>query len=85
VDNRVAWHPDALNAAAGYLKDDPVGVAQVFTVTDTLADDPRVGEAFPMGKNRYRLRVGSYRVVYEIRDDNTILVEIVHRGRRSDQ
>lgn len=83
MDQRVAWQPDALNAAAGYLVDDPVGVAQVFTVADTLPEDPRTGDAFPMGKNRYRLRIGDYRLVYEVKDDGTVVIEVIHLGRRS--
>jgi len=50
---------------------------------DTLADQPRPAEAFPLGTSGlYRLRIGRYRVVYEI-DDIAEVVKVRHVGRRT--
>lgn len=49
-----------------------------------LADDPRPrGSKRLQGRSGYRLRVGSYRVVYEV-DDGARTVTITAVGHRSD-
>jgi len=50
-----------------------------------LADDPRPKGALPMkGKKKglYRLRVGDYRIVYQVRDKVlvVVVVKVGHRG-----
>ncbi|MFD2078151.1 mRNA interferase RelE/StbE [Actinopolymorpha cephalotaxi] len=73
------WRENALNSLAGYLDDDPAGVGQVFTVLDELTANPyppyvtRIGPAF-------RVRIGPYRIVYEI-EDHTVTVLVIHIGR----
>lgn len=50
---------------------------------DSLAGNPRPrhSEKLTGGKNRYRLRTGDYRIVYEIRDERLIVlvVRVAHR------
>jgi len=49
-----------------------------------LAENPRPpGSEKLSGYDRYRLRQGRYRIVYEIRD-NDVLVVVVKIGRRRD-
>jgi mRNA interferase RelE/StbE len=49
-----------------------------------LADDPRpYGYKKLKGVDAYRIRVGDYRVIYEI-NDNTIIVTVVSVGHRKD-
>jgi mRNA interferase RelE/StbE len=50
-----------------------------------LADDPRPpgSEKLAGGEDRYRVRQGFYRIVYEI-DDATRLVRVVKVGHRRD-
>ena len=49
-----------------------------------LADNPRpYGYKKLKGEEAYRIRVGNYRVIYEI-DDNTIIVTIVSVGHRKE-
>jgi mRNA interferase RelE/StbE len=46
---------------------------------DALANDPRPRQAKPLHgslKGRWRLRVGDYRVIYEIRDDVLVVLAI---------
>jgi len=49
-----------------------------------LADNPRpYGYKKLKGEEAYRIRVGDYRVIYEI-DDDVILVTVVSVGHRKD-
>jgi len=50
----------------------------------TLADNPRpYGYKKLKGEDAYRIRVGDYRVIYEI-DDGKIIVTVVSVGHRKD-
>jgi mRNA interferase RelE/StbE len=49
-----------------------------------LADNPRpYGYKKLKGEYAYRIRVGDYRIIYEI-NDNTIIVTVVSVGHRKD-
>ena len=49
-----------------------------------LADNPRPhGYKKLKGEDAYRIRVGDYRIIYEI-EDNIILVTVVSVGHRKD-
>ena len=49
-----------------------------------LADNPRpYGYKKLKGEEAYRIRVGNYRVIYEI-NDNTIIVTVVSVGHRKE-
>ena len=59
-------------------------VHRILATIDTLAEDPRrVGAEKLSGSERYRIRQGMYRVLYEIRDEE-ILVIVVKVGHRRD-
>ncbi len=50
---------------------------------DALADDPRPQRCSKLsGLDAYRIRVGDYRVIYQIRDDRLVVlvVRIAHRA-----
>ncbi|MFB4194859.1 type II toxin-antitoxin system RelE family toxin [Streptomyces carpaticus] len=77
----IEWNPRALNAAARFLKDDPEGLQQVFTSVDFLAAEPRPEGSFPYGSdNLRRIRIGRYRVLYEIHD-STISIQVLKLGQ----
>jgi mRNA interferase RelE/StbE len=58
----------------------PVIKAAIFD----LSDNPRpFGYKKLKGEDAYRIRVGDYRVIYEI-NDNTIIVTVVSVGHRKD-
>lgn len=79
----VVWEPAAVNLATAFLSDDKDGLTEVFLVVDTLVDQPRPPSAFAMGRSgMYRIRIGRYRVVYEI-DEAEREVKVRHVGRRS--
>lgn len=57
-------------------------VARILNCFDTLADDPRATGCEKLsGQERYRVRQGTYRIVYEIKDDE-VLVIVVKVGHR---
>lgn len=56
--------------------------ARIVAAIDRLTETPRLGAALKGGlRGLRRLRVGDYRVVYEVRDDELIVlvVRVAHR------
>jgi mRNA interferase RelE/StbE len=79
VSLRVEYDERAINQAAAFL-DDPQGIRQVLDAIDRLADHPRPAGSFPYGSpDLRRLRVGRYRVLYEITED-TVAIRHIARG-----
>ena len=77
----IVWADEAFAAAQAFMDDDPEGLARVFDVVDELANDPRPATAFPWGGGDVlRLRVGRYRVLYEV-DNRVIRIDVIHLGR----
>ncbi len=59
-------------------------VSRLLKCFETLAEDPRgKGCEKLSGQERYRLRLGLYRIVYEILDD-VLVVIVVKVGHRRD-
>ena len=59
-------------------------IARILKCFDTLSEDPRAPGCEKLsGLERYRVRQGLYRIVYEIRDD-MLLVVVVRVGHRRD-
>lgn len=57
---------------------------RILNAIETLADDPRpTGSKKLSGQERYRLRQGNYRILYEIEDDK-LIVCVVKIGDRRD-
>ena len=46
---QVNWEIQALDQTAGFLRDDPIGVAALWDSVGRLADEPRPPESFPYG------------------------------------
>ncbi len=76
---RIDYDERAIGQAAAFL-DDPQGIRAVLDAIDRLADDPRPPGSFPYGSSELRrLRVGRYRVLYEITED-TVAIRHIARG-----
>jgi mRNA interferase RelE/StbE len=59
-------------------------VQRIVVAIAALADDPRPPQARKLtGSEKYRLRCGVYRVLYEIEED-VLVVCVVKVGRRKD-
>jgi mRNA interferase RelE/StbE len=81
VSYQVDWEIRALDLAAGFLRDDPTGVAALWDSVSQLAEEPRPPESFAYGSpNLRRLRADRYRVFYTI-DEERRLVQIDHVAR----
>ena len=77
----IVWADEALSAAQVYMVDDPEGLAAVFDAVDQLASDPRPATASRWGNTDFlRLRIGRYRVLYEI-EDPVVRIDVIHLGR----
>ncbi|WP_433247155.1 type II toxin-antitoxin system RelE family toxin [Actinomadura nitritigenes] len=77
----VTWSERAVSSGSRYLSDDAEGLAQVMTATDLLADDPHPEGSFPYGsEDLRRIRVGRYRVLYEIYPEAQAIM-VLHVGR----
>ena len=79
---QVDYDERTIGPAVGFL-DDPQCIRAVLDAIDRLADDPRPAGSFPYGSpDLRRLRVGRYRVLYEITEE-TIAVRHIARGTES--
>jgi len=59
-------------------------VARILKCFQSLAEDPRAPGCEKLsGQERYRIRKGVYRIIYEIKDD-VLEVIVVKVGHRSD-
>ena len=59
-------------------------VRRIVSAIKSLADDPRpLGTKKLSGQERYRLRQGNYRILYEIENDR-LIVCVVKVGNRRD-
>ncbi len=57
-------------------------VARILARIRKLADEPRAVDCEKLsGRERYRVRVGVYRIIYEIEDDAfvVVVVKVAHR------
>ena len=76
---RAGYDERTIDQAAAFL-DDPPGIRAVLEAIDRLTDDPRPAGSFPYGSpDLRRLRVGRYRILYEI-IDNIIAIRPIARG-----
>ena len=79
---RVDYDERAISQAAEFL-DHPQGIRAVLDAIDRLADDPRPAGSFPYGSpDLRRLRIGRYRMLYEITEE-TVAVRHIARGTAS--
>ena len=71
---QVDWEIRAVDLAAGFLRDDPAGVAALWETVSQPAGEPRPPESFPYGSaDRRRLRAGRYRVFCTIGEQRRVI------------
>jgi mRNA interferase RelE/StbE len=79
VSRQILWEAQAIDQAAGFLHDDSDGVREMLDAVARLVDDPCPAGSFPYGSpDRRRLRIGRYRVMYDITAET---VSVWHLGR----
>ena len=71
---RIVWRRDALASARRFMGDQS-GIRAINRAVATLADDPEPPDALVRGSYR-RLRVGAYRVLYEVENDVITVVRV---------
>ena len=76
MSREVEWEPVAIDQVSKFMGD--AGLAALMDAVDALADDPEPPGVMHFGRSAHRLRVGPYRVMYEI-TDATIYVTRVGR------
>ena len=77
----IIWEPRVVAAASRFLEDDADGLKQVLAATSHLRIEPRPEGSAPYGSpDLRRIRIGWYRMIYEI-DDTAATVNIIHLGR----
>jgi mRNA interferase RelE/StbE len=58
-------------------------IKRILTRIDTLANNPRAEDCIKLsGQERYRVRQGNYRIIYEIHDDRLVVL-VIAVGHRS--
>lgn len=58
-------------------------VIRIVTAIEALAEDPRPPQSRKLsGEEKYRLRCGVYRVLYEIRDNELVVLVVRARHRK---
>jgi mRNA interferase RelE/StbE len=70
----VVWRHAALTSARRFMADQ-AGMRDVNRAITALAEDPEPPDAFVRGSYR-RLRVGAYRVLYEVAADVVTIVRV---------
>ncbi|RLA39044.1 MAG: type II toxin-antitoxin system RelE/ParE family toxin [Gammaproteobacteria bacterium] len=91
MDEHVVWSPEAvedLEAIAEFIGRDSAFyassvVTKVLAVSRSLTEAPLIGRIVPeLENNQIRERfIYSYRLIYRIRDDDILVVAIIH-GKR---
>ncbi|MEV1079453.1 type II toxin-antitoxin system RelE/ParE family toxin [Streptomyces sp. NPDC050211] len=77
----VVWEHHAMNEFRRLRSADPVGAKATAAAVRALADDPHPASARALGgSGYYRLRVGSWRVLYRPNAD-TVTVHVLKVGR----
>lgn len=78
------WTVTFRQSAAKDLRGIPnADVRRILDLIDTLASNPRGDGCVKLSRqNRYRVRQGAYRIVYEI-DDDRVVVIVVKVAQRS--
>ena len=58
-------------------------VKRILAKIDELAENPRIGGCTKLSaQEKYRVRVGLYRIIYEVKDSE-LIVQVVKVGHRS--
>jgi mRNA interferase RelE/StbE len=70
----IVWRHAALTSARRFMADQ-TGMRDVNRAIAALAEDPEPPDAFVRGSYR-RLRVGTYRVLYEVDEDVVTIVRV---------
>lgn len=77
----VQWSGQARRAFHRYRRDDPQGTDQVLDAVNLLAKDPEPTGAQAYGNGTFRIHVGTYRVMYTVRQRTPLVLSVDVLGR----
>jgi len=79
---RIEWRPSTKKDLKRISKSE---IPKIIQAVEELSDEPRPSGCSKLsgGEHTYRIRIGSYRVIYEIHD-SFVLIEVVKVGHRKD-
>ena len=80
--NRYRINPPSNTVIRALRRIHPVEERRIRDRIEALSENPRPAGCLQLYENVYRIRVGAYRIIYQV-DDNQLLIEIgriEHRG-----
>ena len=82
VSYKIEWRRSIKKDLKGISK---IEIPKIIGAVKSLSEEPRPTGAKKLSGSEftYRIRIGNYRVIYEIHDE-TILIEVVKVGHRKD-
>jgi mRNA interferase RelE/StbE len=81
VSAEVIFQPAARRALSLLRKSDREGTDQVLDAINLLRSDPRPAGSHPYGSGYFRIHVGRYRVLYQVRDGAPVVISIETVGK----
>ena len=80
VSYKIHWRRSTKKDLKGISRNE---ISKIIKAVESLSDEPRPmgSKKLSGGESTYRIRIGSYRVIYEI-NDKIVLVEVVKVGHR---
>jgi len=78
VSRSLTFETGAIDIAARFLADDSAGLQTVMAAIDRLIHQPAPAGSSSFGPDLRRLRIGRYRVLYRVGDDE---ISVIHLGR----
>ena len=82
VSYKIEWRRSIKKDLKGISKTE---IPKIIGAVKSLSEEPRPTGSKKLSRSEftYRIRIGNYRVIYEIHDE-TILIEVVKVGHRKD-
>lgn len=79
---RIEWRPSTKKDLKKITKSE---IPKIIQAVEALTEEPRPNGSTKLSGSEftYRIRIGNYRVIYEIHDD-VVLIEVVKVGHRKD-
>lgn len=79
---KIVWKESALKEL---LKIDKVFIPKIINAVESLSSNPRPRKVKKLfnSENAYRVRIGSYRIIYTVSSTN-LLIEIIRVAHRKD-
>lgn len=81
MSTEVTFQPAARRALTQLRKSDREGVDQILDAINLLRSNPRPPGSHPYGSGYFRIHIGRYRVLYQIREGSPVVISIENVGK----